>query len=124
MLLRKPVQTGGTQLTGPFSLVRFVEGILRKARVSRLLREQRSSAVQTVWRREVNSNFMYCSEIDGKLLALRRVATGATWLFKRQQPVGFTGVEGDRDGPGLEGAHRRGTDLLHPATGLRSQAKL
>jgi hypothetical protein len=38
----KPLQTGGTQLTGPFSLVRFVEGILRKARVSRLLREQRS----------------------------------------------------------------------------------
>jgi hypothetical protein len=67
---------------------------------------------------------MYCSEIDGKLLALRRVATGATWLFKRQQPVGFTAVEGDRDGPGLEGAHRRGIDLLHPATGLRSQAKL
>src|ERR1035437_1772793 len=86
--------------------------------------QQSFSAVQTVWRREVNSNFMYCSEIDGKLLALRRVATGATWLFKRQQPVGFTAVEGDRDGPGLEGAHRRGTDLLHPATGLRSQAKL
>ena len=42
---------------------------------------------------------MYCSEIDGKLLALRRVATGATWLFKRQQPVGFTAVEGDREGP-------------------------
>src|ERR1035438_5350306 len=34
--------SGGTQLTGPFSLVRFVEGILRKARVSRQLREQRS----------------------------------------------------------------------------------
>src|SRR5664279_291131 len=42
MLWRKPLQTGKTQLTGPFSLVRFVEGILRKARVSRLLREQRS----------------------------------------------------------------------------------
>src|ERR1035441_6347511 len=80
--------------------------------------------LMTSWRREVNSNFMYCSEIDGKLLALRRVATGAAWLFKRQQPVGFTAVVGHRHGPGLEGAHRRGTDLLHPATGLRSQAKL
>src|ERR1017187_5833615 len=54
----------------------------------------------------------------------RRVETGAARLFNRWQQVDFTTVEGNRDGPRLERAHHRRTDLLRPATGYRSQAKL
>src|ERR1035437_8553834 len=80
---------------------------------------QRRESQPVAWQTSTHGEMLVRSRAQ-----TRRVETGAAWFFNRKQPVGFTAVESNRDGPRLERAYRRRTDLLRPATGYRSQAKL
>src|ERR1022692_4003031 len=80
---------------------------------------QRRESQPVAWQTSTHGEMLVRSRAQ-----TRRVETGAAWFFNRKQPVGFTVVEGNRDGPRLERTHHRRTDLLRPTTGLRGQAKL